>query len=170
MYEELLRVPLLLRLPDRRGAGTRSNVPAMHVDIAPTLLAAAGIRLDADRFAPEGRDLLALLQVPDEAARRVVRSEATLYGAEVKQIREGSRKIITRSADGAEERYDLESDPGEARELGGDAALRFGALERVLDVWLASIPPEPTAPGRDTDVVKGDAQLGEQLEALGYIE
>ncbi len=176
MYEEVLRVPLILRLPRGKDAGRRVETPVMHVDIAPTLLALAGVTSDLPRFAPAGRDIVPLVEKPESAAGstseavRVIRSEATLYGAEVKQIREGSDKIIERAADDAEERYDLARDPGETHDLASDAPPRFGALARVLDDWLASLPPEPAAPLPGSDITSGDADLGKQLEALGYIE
>jgi arylsulfatase A-like enzyme len=176
MYEEVLRVPLILRLPDKKHAGSRVRVPVMHVDIAPTLLALAGVTPDASRFTPAGQDLVALVETPDGdterkiGAGRAIRSEATLYGAEVKQLRQGSDKIIERTADAAKERYDLAEDPRETRDLSSDAPPRFRALVRVLDDWLASLPPEPVAPDSEIDVTRGDVDLGKQLEALGYME
>lgn len=176
MYEEVLRVPLILRLPGEKHAGSRVQVPVMHVDIAPTLLALAGVKPDAARFAPAGRDLVAFVDNADgeaernTGAERAIRSEATLYGAEVKQLRQGSDKIIERAADSAKERYDLAADPGETRDLSSDAPPRFRALARVLDDWLASLPPEPVVSDPASDVTRGDADLGKQLEALGYIE
>ena len=170
MYDELLRVPLIVRLSGKKSAGTRAKVPAMHVDIAPTLLAIAGLEARPAGFEPAGRDLLAIAGAQGDPAQRVVRSEGTLYGAEVKQIREGRRKIIKRYADGNEERYDLENDPRELKELGRAGGPSFAPLARVLDQWLASVPAEPEAPGRAEDVAAGDADLTKQLEALGYVE
>lgn len=176
MYEEVLRVPLILRLPDGRHAGSRVRAPVTHVDIAPTLLTLAGVTTDASRFAPAGQDLVALVESPDGGAAgkitagRGIRSEATLYGAEVKQLRQGSDKIIERTADSVRERYDLAEDPGETRDLSSDAPPRFRALERVLSDWLASLPPEPVAPDPTSDVTRGDVDLGKRLEALGYME
>ncbi|MFO1294977.1 MAG: sulfatase-like hydrolase/transferase, partial [Rubrivivax sp.] len=71
-YREAVRVPLLVRLPD--GArGARTATLASHVDLAPTLLAAAGVPADAvanelPRLA--GRDLSAHAGRPDAADPR----------------------------------------------------------------------------------------------------
>ena len=43
LYEEQLRIPLLLALPDRRAAGTTVSRPVDQVDVAPTLLELAGL-------------------------------------------------------------------------------------------------------------------------------
>ena len=47
-YEPSLRVPLLLRYPRRIQAGTRSAAITLNVDIAPTVLALAGIDIPTD--------------------------------------------------------------------------------------------------------------------------
>ena len=59
LYEEMLRVPLILRLPGNPGERTGRAIarPADQVDIAPTFLALAGAPVGTDL---PGRDLRAL--------------------------------------------------------------------------------------------------------------
>ena len=57
MWYELMDVPLLLRLPDGTGAGTRVDAFAQHHDIAPTVLKALGVEPAAPM---DGVDLLEL--------------------------------------------------------------------------------------------------------------
>jgi len=59
LYEEVLRVPLLLRWDGQLAAGSRFSAPVSLLDVAPTLLAAAGGVAPA---AWEGRDLLPALR------------------------------------------------------------------------------------------------------------
>jgi arylsulfatase A-like enzyme/chitodextrinase len=54
-YTQSVRVPLLIRWPGGYGAGVVDERWATHVDIAPTLLAAAGISTDG--LGLDGRDL-----------------------------------------------------------------------------------------------------------------
>ena len=54
LHEATQHVPLVVRFPGKRGAGTRVAETVSHLDIAPTLLAAAGIGLD--QFAPAPDD------------------------------------------------------------------------------------------------------------------
>jgi len=171
MYDELLRVPMILRLPDDRHAGTRVATPVGHIDVAPTLLGIAGVTSDNPRYRPEGMDLLSLVGTRDDR-RRVMRSEATLYGAEVKALTGDERKIVTRFADGKRERYDLATDPRERNDLDTNGHEPFAPLEGDLDRWLAAVPPEPDPrAGEETGAPSiDDSQLRQQLEALGYVQ
>lgn len=42
-WEELVEIPLLLRFPDRRGAGTRATGSLQQIDVLPTLLPLLGV-------------------------------------------------------------------------------------------------------------------------------
>jgi arylsulfatase A-like enzyme len=59
MYEESLRMPLLLRWPAAIKAGTSSERMALNVDFAPTFLDAAGLAVPPDM---QGKSLLPLLR------------------------------------------------------------------------------------------------------------
>lgn len=68
-YQELLHVPLLMRMPRAAHAGTRTSALVQNVDIAPTVLAALGI-------APSQRvSSVSLLPLAD-GTQREVRSHA----------------------------------------------------------------------------------------------
>ena len=79
-YREAVRVPLLLRLPDgARGATTQAL--ASHVDLAPTLLAAAGLPDDAvanELPVLAGRDLCVHAAKPAEADPRAGQGDGIL--------------------------------------------------------------------------------------------
>jgi len=171
MYDELLRVPMILRLPESRHAGVRVSSLVGHVDVMPTLLALANVTSDNPRYRPEGIDLASLLGSAAEPARSL-RSEAALYGSEVKALATGERKIVVRFADGERERYDLAADPREREAVGADGRAGFESTERELDDWLASLPAEPDegSAGEAEAPSIDDAQLRQQLEALGYIQ
>jgi arylsulfatase A-like enzyme/Flp pilus assembly protein TadD len=66
LYDETLHVPLLLKLPFNRGAGKRIETRASLVDVAPTLLAAAGLTPPSEM---QGQSLLEFLKAaPDQSA------------------------------------------------------------------------------------------------------
>lgn len=172
LYDELLRVPLIVRFPDGAGAGTRVEEPVAHVDVMPTLLAAAGVAPTHARYRPEGIDLREALG-GNHASLRTLRSEQTLYGAEVKQITRGSSKVLERSADGVRERYDLGADPGERAPIAEALSEEFTELEQALEGWIASVPPEPASDADEdeaTRTIEADNALRRQLEALGYVQ
>lgn len=66
VYDNGLRIPLLVRFPDGRGAGTVDERLVSGVDFAPTLLGLAGIRLPAG--AAHGADVF----LPDTPERTCV--------------------------------------------------------------------------------------------------
>ncbi len=55
MYEESFRTPMLMRYPGKVKASTKTNSMVMNVDIAPTILQAAGVPIPADM---QGRSFL----------------------------------------------------------------------------------------------------------------
>ncbi len=59
MYEESLRMPLLVRWPGKAASGAVSDGMVLNVDFAPTLLDAAGLKVPADM---QGRSFLPLLK------------------------------------------------------------------------------------------------------------
>jgi arylsulfatase A-like enzyme len=59
MYEESLRMPLLVRWPAAVRPGSRAEAMALNVDFAPTFLEAAGVAVPAS---VQGRSLLPLLR------------------------------------------------------------------------------------------------------------
>jgi arylsulfatase A-like enzyme len=59
MYEESFRTPMVMRYPDMIKPGTVSNQFVMNLDIAPTVLQAAGVAIPADM---QGQSFLSLLK------------------------------------------------------------------------------------------------------------
>src|SRR4029077_1979961 len=57
LYDETLHVPLVIRLPDGRGAGARVQSRVRLADVAPTVLDALGVPPPAQM---EGQSLLPL--------------------------------------------------------------------------------------------------------------
>lgn len=173
MYDEVLRVPLIVRTPDRSLAGTRIPWLAQHIDFLPTFASIGGVDI-ADRDSEfEGMDLLEHAVAGTTPPERLARSEMNLYGPEVKSLRSEGEKFVVRTEDGGEELYDLLVDP---RERKNTVKTRFatGALLRArFDSWVASLPELPTG---DADVSDGEGasahspEVEERLRALGYIE
>jgi arylsulfatase A-like enzyme len=99
-YREAIEVPMYVRWPGRVAAGTVDDRLVANIDIAPTILDAAGVE---PRYQPDGRSLLdhdwerrgLLLEGP----KRLWRS----------YLRPGKQYV--RWADGSREYYDLRMDP-----------------------------------------------------------
>ncbi len=124
-YEWSVRVPLLVRLPDGRGAGTSVARPVSLLDLAPTLLELAGIE---PPLPLDGQSLF-------DESERVVFSEYHVekVRAPCLMARKGRWKYVY--VHGHDERlFDLEADPGEWEDVAGEdqvrAELRAAILER----------------------------------------
>ncbi len=174
LYQESVRVPLLLRGPGV-PAGARIAVPVSSVDIAPTLVALAG---GGDGAAKEmdGLDLSVLWRSGDASAfeGRVLYGEAAgglQYEGKMAgvypiywSVRRGPFKLVHDSNSGEFALFDLDSDPGERTDVAAAHPALFEELERVLLARRAAFDLEPTGPA-----VELDPQEIEELRALGYV-
>src|SRR5699024_10216773 len=59
MYEESIRMPLLMRWPGHIEAGSEITVPVQNIDFAPSFLDAAGLKIPKEI---QGRSFLPLLK------------------------------------------------------------------------------------------------------------
>jgi arylsulfatase A-like enzyme len=124
-YEPSIRVPLLVRFPPAIAAGSVREQLVLNIDLAPTLLALAGVRPIVPMH---GQSFVPLLRDPNAAGRSSFLAEYFVekVGLRVptwQAIRTHRWKYIryvseTRSFD---ELYDLQSDPGEERNVIADA-------------------------------------------------
>ncbi len=139
LFEELMRIPLLVRSPGRTPGGRVSDQLVSHVDLMPTMLSRCGIEPPGDLH---GVDIGGLLQGGDDRVRQGLAFEfhSSNWGERPTPLR-GWRteqwKYIE-SIDGAEELYDLEADPGETRNLVDEAGTQ-PARSRVrseLRAWI----------------------------------
>lgn len=109
-YEQLVRVPTLLRWPAGLPGGKRIPGILSHIDLAPTLLSAAGAHADAD-----GLDLLPALRGERPWPRRsaVVELVDDPDKLRLKTLVTAGRKLTWYAGQEYGELYDLENDPGE---------------------------------------------------------
>jgi arylsulfatase A-like enzyme len=172
IYEELVRVPLLLRWPGRIPPGRSFAEPVEQVDLAPTLLDLIGAPFDSQRF--QGRSLAASLlgDAPLDPDRPVYLqrrhyTEEFERGIRVKgeqyAIRWGRWKYIDASDQGRTELYDLETDPGEQVDRSRDEPHHAARLAERLAAWRQRQTGERPVRAIST-------RDREALEALGYVE
>lgn len=125
MYEESLRMPLLIRWPGVVRPGSVQKAMALNVDFAPTFLEAAGLPVPADM---QGRSLLPLLRGDLPSGWRTSmyyryyhdpghHNTAAHYG-----VRTETHKLIHYWRQDEWEMFDLVNDPAELRNLAGDPA------------------------------------------------
>ncbi len=165
LFNELIRVPLILVRPGERGGRVvEQNVSLL--DVAPTLLDLVGLPPEA-HF--EGRSLVPLLAGDGAQADVVAELPATPVGLRRHSFAfvRGSVKLLvprTPDGDGRPVLYDLASDPYEARPDPPELAARARLYEDAARVRLAALR------GRAGSAERGlvDEATRARLRALGY--
>ncbi len=159
LYREAVHVPLVLRLPDGAGHGSKVSGAVALVDLAPTLLELAGLP-PGEHAGMDGVSLRAALETGKVGTRNVY--SETLYPryhfgwSDLYASSDGRFRFILAPSP---ELYDLRQDPGERKNL---AAARPNAVTS-MEKWLAQAASTVTAP----EAV--DAQTRERLASLGYV-
>lgn len=170
LYEEMLHVPLLLRLPGGRPPSWPAQVHTRvrNLDIAPTLLTLAGLPLPSTF---QGQDLLPLLRgQPGEDRTHFARS--LRHRVDVVGLLAGPYKYIRRYAPGQsrEELYDLGADPAEQHDLAPARAAELAALRAQVERWLVDARAQRVHSVAGEVRVELSAEQLEQLRELGYVE
>lgn len=135
-YEELVRIPLLVRWPAGIPAGQRTDALISQVDLVPSILAAVGV--DQPHEEMDGLNMLPLMcgdsaQSRDAAIVECVDNPGFLRA---KSVVTEDRKLTFYHGQSFGELYDLRNDPGEIRNLWNDpayAADKHTLMSRLMD-------------------------------------
>jgi arylsulfatase A-like enzyme len=175
LYEEQLRVPLIIRDPTRKFALSRVPEPVRLVDVMPTVLDLLGLPAAPQR---DGRSLLPLLRgetIEPQTAWSEIPRHALIDPGLRWAVRIGSHKLIVTPPQTGEagearlELYDLRADAGERSNLAArDPARRAALMDRLRSVSLA-LHERGAADYREVSE-QGDPQHRERLRSLGYVE
>lgn len=136
LLEGGIRVPLMVRWPERIARGSHSEQVMISMDFLPTLLRMAGGRVPAGAF--DGFELSAQLL----GARPIERTLFWRYKAgEQAAVRAGDWKYL--KLGGKEHLFNLAQDERERADLGLRDPARLAALRRQWDAWNAQMLPYP---------------------------
>jgi arylsulfatase A-like enzyme len=165
-FEELVHVPLILRVPGG-PRGVRRPELVRSFDITPTILDYAGIATAARHM--EARSFRALL----EGGRFDGPREAYAGFPALRMLRTDRYKLL-RYWSGREAFYDLRRDPREEHDLAqsGDERIRraHASLAQRLDQTVDRLRAQGVSPGNAPEDGTVDEATREQLKALGYID
>ena len=158
VYDEMLHVPFILRLPDRQGADDVDTEALVTLaDVVPTLLGQVGMK---SRSALIGRDVTTVRTT--DGPRHVV-SRTGGNGASLAYRTPGWKAI--EGPDGIHELYDLGTDPAERENLHLEQFETFWCMTALLQWELAG--------GDTTSLPEERQELSEDelrtLRSLGYI-
>ena len=161
LYEEVINVPLMIKLPGGRSAGVVDAGSSQAIDIAPTILSALGLPRPAEM---QGVDLLNPAERIDTAF-----AEEGLEGNIMRAVRQADWKYIETQEGNpggmpTQQLFDLSADPGEQRNLA------TGEPERVahLSAEASRVQADAQAHAVATEQTAIDATTLQQLRNIGY--
>jgi arylsulfatase A-like enzyme len=161
LYQEQISVPLIVKYPHGARAGTVVTDLVRSLDIAPTILAVAGVSIPE---AMMGRNLLSQTEPPS-----YIFAEEDLEGNVLHALRTPDHKLILANAGNprdlpVEALFDLIADPGERQNLFTTEPDRAQSLRELLRQETILALEQAVAGEIDTL----DAAVQEKLRDLGY--
>jgi arylsulfatase A-like enzyme len=166
LYDELLRVPLIIHWPKEIKPKQIIGKQVSLIDLMPTILDMAGLPIPRQC---RGQSLVPLFKpsANQTFSERPVFSE-TESKIPLKSIRSPSQKLIEHMKDKTFETYDLENDPFEWDDLAGMPQYAgFQPLLAAYQEWKKQ-NAEFNAKHPSAQTIKIDPQLMKQLKSLGY--
>ncbi len=180
LYDELLKVPLIIKFPGRDPKKVEFLSGLM--DIPPTILSTLGIEIPASF---RGKDLLKLMNKKEKPRRKIV--SETLFSHYVsrdvpmphRETREGGKPIISvrnkrwkciyNSIKNRHHFFDLKKDPGEKEPVNPPYNI-FQKFRKIISQHLRNSKKKP-ARGTNTPKMnkKEKKIIKKKLEELGYI-
>ncbi|MCP4677311.1 MAG: sulfatase-like hydrolase/transferase [Deltaproteobacteria bacterium] len=161
VYQELIHVPLIIRLPGRKSAGTVIDTPVSLIDIYPTLLDLLGEPVPEELSGVSLKPLMEGGTIPP----RTLYSETKNKRGEARTIIEYPWKYIYNYKKKTKELYNLEKDPGEKNNLEMQMKERVKEMHKRLINWVDKTKPQwpimEPAPLSPRDIKK--------LKKMGYL-
>jgi arylsulfatase A-like enzyme len=162
-YDELMRVPLIFKLPDSRHRGKIITKPVGLVQIVPTVLDILGIRTN-ETF--DGKSLLPLIEKNDERAlHEYIVSEVNPASGYKGCIRNEEWKLVTYTQ--RQELYHLATDPRELSNVFEDNPHIVAELETKHRQHRSMIDANTDVSELVNEDV--DEEVLDRLKSLGYL-
>jgi arylsulfatase A-like enzyme len=164
LFEEVLRVPLVMRWPGAIPAGRVVELQVRLIDVMPTILSLAEVPLP---LLIQGRDLSPLLR-GEELAPRAALAELLVDDRRIRALRSNGEKLVSYG----EERFqhfDLQQDPGEQEPLAKGSDRFAGAREALELATERALAFRERLGDRRAAEAPLDREMCERLKALGYL-
>jgi arylsulfatase A-like enzyme len=164
LYEELIAIPLIIRLPGERHAGRIVDHPVSLVDIGPSLLDYLGHAVPEEL---QGESFISFVEGERQESRRPIFCSLARYpGRRIDAVIDGGWKFIRHSGGRTYEAlYDLGADPEERTNVAGSNQHRKVKLTMTLHEELARL-----STGFEPEIIDSEEERLEELRSLGYVE
>ncbi len=170
LYNELLRVPLIIKFPNSEHKGARISPISRVIDILPTILDIAEIEYEKDLF--DGKSLLDLITKKEKEDRVFISDLAhknlpVPCPAIIATNRDQLKFIISKSPEGIKdiETYDLLRDPNESHNIISKA----NKIRKSVIAFLNNYYQSKLQIRRSNARIRMNKELEEKLKALGYL-
>ena len=130
LFEGGIRVPMFVKWPDRIAPGTVIDTPVAHIDLFPTLAAAAGAELPGDRII-DGQNIL-----PEATGEGVIQrpNDAIFWSSGAyRVVRAGDWKLQVDGRQNKSWLFNLADDPTEQNNLAQTRPEKATELQALLD-------------------------------------
>lgn len=161
LYDETLHVPLVVKLPKNQMAGKRVSGRVRLVDVAPTLLEAAGLPVPP---AMQGQSLARIARTgsnSDQPAYARSDSSRLDFGWSALESWRAGKYLLVRAP--TPELYDVSADPGATRNLAQSSKAVFDTLAAQLEGFDRRIQ------GGSSQETRLSASELQKLASLGYV-
>jgi arylsulfatase A-like enzyme len=160
LFDELIRVPLVVKFPRGQGAGRRVAEQVQGLDVVPTVLEAMGLSLPGDLGGQPLQRALAGGAKPRPALAEISHRGVVAHGVRT----EGDKYIRRFSPDDDELYFDLRQDPKEQTSVAGRDPRRVRLLQAQAE---AGMSPNPF---RYVLQAAGSSRLALRLGTRGWLE
>jgi arylsulfatase A-like enzyme len=177
LYEESIRIPMIVRFPKLVPAGSRLDLRVQIADVFNTVLSMAGI--EQPKKESVGKDLLAEVFTRGSEDPGVILAETSMSGDVRYAVFEGDTKYLTPveldlgkdvKVNRGPEVFDLEADPGERNDLSEARPMMLSRMKQVLAGELTEIEKTHGAQMKSGDSKALSSEEIDRLRSLGYIQ
>jgi arylsulfatase A-like enzyme len=168
VYNELIRVPLVMSLPGVLPGGTHVDSTVRQVDLLPTMLGAVGVEETLEALDFDGINLWGLLSGGDYDWPEPPVMAEVFHGPQYSRaFKTGNSKLIHAKGAGEERLmlFDLSVDPGEMHNIAEERP----DLTESLYAQLENLVADARSRRLETGTTTIDEGTREKLRALGYI-
>jgi arylsulfatase A-like enzyme len=160
LYDETIRVPLLVKLPQNQNAGKRVRSRASLVDIAPTILEIAGVPIPSQM---QGQSLQRIAKsASDQAVYSVSDYPQRALGWSALESWRAGKYLYIRAP--KPELYDLSADPGATHNLAQSSKATLETMAAQLEAFDRRFSGGGNAGG-----VELSSSEMQKLASLGYV-
>jgi arylsulfatase A-like enzyme len=179
VFDELVRVPLIARLPGGEGSGRVVGQPVSLVALPSTVLEVAGLDTNASHYqapsllgltgadpAPVAADARPVYVELDYQGRPMGEGPETGRGIRKAALIDGPLKLVYDERSDVHSLFDLDADPNERLDLSAERPDELARLRAALTVEMARV----RARAMQSEARPLDEAERARLEALGYLE